>query len=138
MGLLPLLPNMPVRITQTLPELKPFGLFKNTRGQLYNWTLHPEDVAAIQSCTDSDWVLRHLPACVCVAIPGATWQHRPGLPAGVACIRPGVQHWQLEAHGQATSRGWRLGRDSPLSFGEERWPTARTRPGGASWAPGRI
>ena len=24
--------------------------------------------------------------------------------------------------------GRRLGRDSPLSFGEERWPTARTRP----------
>ncbi|CAK9060177.1 unnamed protein product, partial [Durusdinium trenchii] len=102
MGLLPLLPNMPVRITQTLPELKPFGLFKNTRGQLYNWTLHPEDAAAIQTCTDSDWVLRHLPTCIFVAIPGATWQHRPGLPAGVACIRPGVQHWQLEAHGQAT------------------------------------
>ena len=102
MGLLPLLPNMPVRITQTLPELKPFGLFKNTRGQLYNWTLHPEDVAAIQTCSDSDWVLRHLPTCIFVAIPGATWQHRPGLPAGVACIRPGVQHWQLEAHGQAT------------------------------------
>ena len=102
MGLLPLLPNMPVRITQTLPELKPFGLFKNTRGQLYNWTLHPEDVEGIQTCADSDWVLRHLPSCIFVAIPGATWQHRPGLLAGVACIRPGVQHWHLEAHGQAT------------------------------------
>ena len=33
-GILPLLPNMPIRITQTLPELKPFGLFKNTRGTL--------------------------------------------------------------------------------------------------------
>ena len=102
MGLLLLLPNMPVRIAQTLPELKPIGLFKNTRGQLYNWTLHPEDVAAVQTCTDSEWALHHLPTCIFVAVPGATWQHRPGLPAGAACIRPGVQHWQLEAHGHAT------------------------------------
>eukprot|EP00435_Cladocopium_sp_Y103_P005810 s724_g1.t2 len=46
-GLLPLLQNMPVRITQTLPELKAFGLFKNTRGTLWNWTLHELDAEAV-------------------------------------------------------------------------------------------
>ena len=102
MGLLPLLPNMPVRITQTLPELKPFGLFKNTRGRMFNWTLHADDVAAIQQCTTQDLVLQHLPTCIFVEIPGATWQHRPNLPPGVACIRPLVQHWKLETHGTAT------------------------------------
>ena len=48
-----------------------------------------------------------------MSIPGATWQHRPGLPPGVACIRPVVQHWKLEAHGTATvaRRGFPLACD---------------------------
>ena len=102
MGLLPLLPGMPVRITQTLPELKPWGLFKNTRGSLHGWSLAEEDIAAIPACQQPELVLQKMPACLFVAIPGATWQHRPGLPPGVACIRPVVQHWKLEAHGTAT------------------------------------
>ena len=40
-GILPLLQNMPIRVTQTLSDLKAFGLFKNTRGTLWNWTLTP-------------------------------------------------------------------------------------------------
>ena len=113
MGLLPLLPGMPVRITQTLPELKPWGLFKNTRGQLFGWSLAEEDIAAIPACQQPELVLQKMPACLFVAIPGATWQHRPGLPPGVACIRPVVQHWKLEAHGTATvaRRGFPLACD---------------------------
>ena len=102
MGLLPLLPGMPIRITQTLPDLKPWGLFKNTRGQLFGWSLAEEDIAAIPTCQQPELVLQKMPACLFVSIPGATWQHRPGLPPGVACICPVVQHWKLEAHGTAT------------------------------------
>lgn len=36
---------MPIRITRTLPELKPLGLFKNTRGTLVTWTLSAADIA---------------------------------------------------------------------------------------------
>ena len=113
MGLLPLLPGMPVRITQTLPDLKPWGLFKNTRGQLFGWSLAEEDIAAIPACQQPELVLQKMPACLFVRIPGATWQHRPGLPPGVACIRPVVQHWKLEAHGTATvaRRGFPLACD---------------------------
>ena len=113
MGLLPLLPGMPIRITQTLPELKPLGLFKNTRGHLFGWSLADEDIAAIPACQQPELVLQKMPACLFVAIPGATWQHRPGLPPGVACIRPVVQHWKLEAHGTATvaRRGFPLACD---------------------------
>ena len=113
MGLLPLLPGMPIRITQTLPELKPWGLFKNTRGQLFGWSLAEEDIAAIPTCQQPELVLQKMPACLFVSIPGATWQHRPGLPPGVACIRPVVQHWKLEAHGTATvaRRGFPLACD---------------------------
>ena len=102
MGLLPLLPNMPVRITQTLPELKPLGLFKNTRGHLWNGSLQPEDIPAVEACTDPELVLQHLPACLFIAVPGATWQQHSTLPPGVACIRPSVQHWKLESHGAAS------------------------------------
>ena len=113
MGLLPLLPGMPVRITQTLPELKPLSLFKNTRGQLFGWSLAEEDIAAIPACQHPELVLQKMPACLFASIPGATWQHRPGLPPEVACIRPVVQHWKLEAHGTATvaRRGFPLACD---------------------------
>ena len=56
-GILPLLPNMPIRITQTLPELKPFGLFKNTRGTLYSWTLHELDIARLSRTPGAELVL---------------------------------------------------------------------------------
>ena len=46
-GLLPLIPDMPVRVTQTLPELRPYGLYKNTRGKLIDWTLSEQDTARI-------------------------------------------------------------------------------------------
>ena len=56
MGLLPLLPNMPVRITQTLPELKPLRLFKNSRGKLVNWCLQDADAEAVRTSTSADFV----------------------------------------------------------------------------------
>ena len=91
-----------MRITQTLPELKPFGLFKNTRGILWNWTLHPTDRQGIAQAQTSDVVLQYLPLALYVKIADASWTQHSELPPGVACIRPVVQQWQLEAHGKAT------------------------------------
>ena len=96
-GILPLLPNMPIRITQTLPELKPFGLFKNTRGTLYSWTLHELDIARLSRTTPGAELL-----ALYVQIPGSTWQLHPALPPGVACIKPTVQQWTLQPGRRAT------------------------------------
>ena len=102
-GILPLLPNMPIRITQTLPELKPFGLFKNTRGTLYSWTLHELDIARLSRTTPgAELVLEKLPLALYVQIPDSTWQLHPALPPGVACIKPTVQQWTLQPGGRAT------------------------------------
>ena len=101
-GILPLLPNMPIRITQTLPELKPFGLFKNTRGTLYSWTLHELDIERLSRTPGAELVLEKLPLALYVQIPGATWQLHPTLPPGVACIKPTVQQWTLQPGGRAT------------------------------------
>ena len=114
MGLLPLLPGMPVRITQTLPELKPWGLFKNTRGSLHGWSLADADATAIPACRQPELVLQQMPACLFVAIPGATWQHRPGLPPGGRLHSPGCATLETRSprhrHGRQTrfSAGLRL------------------------------
>ena len=112
-GLLPMLPGMPVRITQTLPDLKPFSLFKNTRGQLWGWALDPVDLVEVHACKTAEHVLKKLPVCLFVKIANATWQHKPGLPQGVACLRPMTQHWKLENQSNATvaRRGFPLACD---------------------------
>ena len=102
MGLLPLLPNMPVRITQTLAELKPLRLFKNSRGKLLNWCLQDADAEAVRASTAAGFVLQGMPRCLFIQVEGATWTQQPGLPAGVACIRPVQQQWQLAADSKAS------------------------------------
>ena len=102
MGLLPLLPGMPVRVTQTLPELRPLRLFKNSRAKLLNWCLQDADAAAVQATTATEVVLQSMPTCLLIQVKGATWKQLPSLPAGVACIRPVQQHWKVAATGSAT------------------------------------
>ena len=102
MGLLPLLPGMPVRVTQTLPELRPLRLFKNSRAKLLNWCLQDADAAAVQATTAAEVVLQSMPTCLLIQVEGATWKQLPSLPAGVACIRPVQQHWKVAATGSAT------------------------------------
>ena len=114
---------MPTRITQTLPELKPFGLFKNTRGTLYSWTLHELDIERLSRTPGAELVLEKLPLALYVQIPGATWQLHPTLPPGVACIKPTVQQWTLQPGGscdrrpQRVSSGIRLFRHSTFVYG---------------------
>ena len=101
-GLLPLLPHMPVRLTHTVPALRKFNLFKNSRGTLYSWTLDPEDMKRIEHTTEPECVLRKLPQALYVQIADATWQQHPSMPPGVVCIYPMVQAWSLESKGRAT------------------------------------
>ena len=65
-GILPLLQNMPIRVTQTLSDLKAFGLFKNTRGTLWNWALHEADQEAVETAEGRDIVLQRLPLALYV------------------------------------------------------------------------
>ena len=112
-GIFPLLQNMPIRVTQTLPDLKAFGLFKNTRGTLWNWTLHEADQETVGAVADQDIVLQRLPRALYVKVEGATWQQHPDLPVGVARIEPVTQTWTLETNGKATvsRRGFPIASD---------------------------
>ena len=112
-GILPLLQNMPIRVTQTLSDLKAFGLFKNTRGTLWNWTLHEADQEAVGAVADQDIVLQRLPRALYVKVDGAKWQQHPDLPVGVARIDPVTQTWTLETNGKATvsRRGFPIASD---------------------------
>ena len=112
-GILPLLQNMPIRVTQTLSDLKAFGLFKNTRGILWNWTLHDADQEAVGAAAGQDIVLQRLPRALYVKVEGAKWQQHPDLPVGVARIEPVTQTWTLETNGKATvsRRGFPIASD---------------------------
>ena len=112
-GILPLLQNMPIRVTQTLSDLKAFGLFKNTRGILWNWTLHDADQEAVGAAAGQDIVLQRLPRALYVKVEGAKWQQHPDLPVGVARIEPVTQTWTLETNGNATvsRRGFPIASD---------------------------
>ena len=112
-GILPLLQNMPIRVTQTLPDLKAFGLFKNTRGTLWNWTLHEADQETVGAVAGQDIVVQRLPRALYVKVEGATWQQHPDLPVGIARIEPVTQTWTLEANGKATvsRRGFPIASD---------------------------
>ena len=57
MGLLPLVRGMPVRVTQTLPDLKPLQVFNTHEG----WQMQPEDQNAVQNCAESEIVLANAP-----------------------------------------------------------------------------
>ena len=112
-GILPLLQNMPIRVTQTLSDLKAFGLFKNTRGTLWNWALHEADQEAVETAEGRDIVLQRLPLALYVRVAGANWQQHPELPVGVARIEPVTQTWTLETNGKATvsRRGFPIASD---------------------------
>ena len=61
---------MPIRITQTLPELKPLRLFKNTRGTLVTWTLSAADQERVNADLGPNVVLEALPETLYVKISG--------------------------------------------------------------------
>ena len=59
MGLLPLVQDLPIRITQTVNrELR---LFKNKRCFLHGWELHPVDNERLKNHTAMELVLQHMP-----------------------------------------------------------------------------
>ena len=88
MGLQPLVRNMPLRITQTDYKRKDKRLFKNSRCRLFGWELHPVDQQRFDNNTTLEFVLQHMPVCLYVQFPGATWVEHEELGAGIAEIKP--------------------------------------------------
>jgi len=60
MGILPLVHNMPLVVTQADSKLKQY-IFKNKRCRLYGWKLHEADMAQLQTCVAPEMKLLHLP-----------------------------------------------------------------------------
>jgi hypothetical protein len=73
MGLFPATLGEPVRFTAT--QNKELRIFKNTRGILVNWELHPVDVALLQGQQAQELILKQTPRKLYVQIPGATWKY---------------------------------------------------------------
>ena len=95
MGIQPLATNMPLRITNTDPSEKE-TLFKNRRCKLYGWTLHQEDQARLDACSEREMILQHLPEELFLQFEGATWIWSKDLGPGVMGIKPKIVDWYLD------------------------------------------
>ena len=95
MGIQPLATNMPMRITNTDSSDKE-TLFKNRRCKLYGWTLHQEDQARLDACSEREMILQHLPEELFLQFEGATWIWSKDLGPGVKGIKPKIVDWYLD------------------------------------------
>jgi len=89
MGLFSATLGEPVRFTAT--QNKELRIFKNTRGILVNWELHPVDVALLQGQQAQELILKQTPRKLYVQIPGATWKYSQAslVPHGSLLCRSG-------------------------------------------------
>ena len=97
MGFFPVSLKEPVRFTAT--QSKQLRIFKNTRGVLVNWELHPVDVALLQGEQSQEVILKQTPRKLYVHIPGATWKYSKSLPPGVYPLKPVFRPWHLDKAG---------------------------------------
>ena len=95
-GLLPLVHNMPLRLTKTIPKHLDKRLFKNGRCMLHGWELHPVDEERLKNCTTTELVLQHMPLKLFIKMPHATWSVDDALGLGVVAIEPEVVTWALD------------------------------------------
>ena len=97
MGFFPATLNEPVRFTAT--QSKQLKIFKNTRGILVNWELHPVDLALLQGEQAQELILKQTPRKLYVQIPKATWKYSKSLPPGVFPLKPVFRPWHLDKAG---------------------------------------
>ena len=72
-GLLPLVPNLPVRFTDALGRgAKEQGVFKHTRGILRGWELPDEENERVKLLMDWEIVLHRRPAKLFIEVPTGT------------------------------------------------------------------
>ena len=69
-GLLPLVPNLPVRFTDALGRgAKEQGVFKHTRGILRGWELPEEENERVKSVMDWEIGLQRRPSKLFIEVP---------------------------------------------------------------------
>ena len=77
MGLLPLVRGLPVRLTSSVN--RSLKLFKQRRGTVIGWTLHPDEASIAEG---GERCLSHQPLCIYLRFDDAAWQ--------VGDLEPGV------------------------------------------------
>ena len=112
-GLLPLVMDMPVRLTDTDPKNKTC-LFKNRRCRLVGWQLHKEDVTRLENCSTQEMKLEYVPHALFVRMPEATWIWSEKLGPGVIAITPATKDWFVDGRSATVKvkrRGFSLAAD---------------------------
>ena len=94
MGMLPLVRDMPLILMEHLDRSPEKRMMKGTKVLLHSVQLHPEDEKASRG--KEVYVLQHLPVCVYVRKPGATWKIGDCAVAGVYPIAWSRSKWFLD------------------------------------------
>ena len=79
-------------------------MFKNSRCRLFGWELYSVDQQRFENNTTLELVLQHMPVCLYVRFPGATWIENEKLGAGIAQIKPTYIIWALDKNGHNKSK----------------------------------
>ena len=62
LSLCPMCYDSPVKITRgNGRDMKEYGIHNGARGRIRGWTLHPQDVTRLQTCTDGEVTLTQSP-----------------------------------------------------------------------------
>jgi hypothetical protein len=96
--------GLPVRLTDTVDRR--IGLFKQRRGTVLGWTLHPDEASP---CSDTERVLDRMPQCIYVKFEDVKWQIGD-LEPGVYPLQPKNLLWTVhrELGIRARRYGFRL------------------------------
>ena len=92
-GMFPLVPDLPVRLTDTIDRKR--RLYRSRRGRVTGWAPHP---AETRIATDSGWLLSHMPKAIYLHFPGATWITHPDLGPGVYPVTPVSRTWKVNKY----------------------------------------
>ena len=93
-GLFPLYHDMNVRITEKLAKNHKVTMLKHSPCKVVGWLLHPDDR---ETTSASQRRLNHLPLCIYIKFPNATWQVLPDMEPGVFPLKPVDRQWDINA-----------------------------------------
>ena len=88
----PLYYKMRVRVNEKITKGKHMTILKHTSCVVVGWRLDPADE---RGDNHAERLLHHLPRCILLYFPGATWQVHPDLPVGVYPLKPVTRQWIL-------------------------------------------
>ena len=104
-GLLPLYPNIRMRVTEKIS--KKLCILKHTPCHVVRWDLRPADRLLGDG---PERMLSYMPACIYVKFDNVDWRVHPQLPVGVFPLKAVKRDWEInKATGsKATRRGFQL------------------------------